>query len=88
MLTCYSLINSFNLRLLIILVGALVIKCDGKNNLREAKPYMFYIGLDHLITNADDYSCPFIETLSFGSDIDIKCNNTHLILNEINVSTE
>lgn len=30
--------------------------------------------------------CPFIETLSFGSDIHIQCNDTYLILNEINVS--
>jgi len=32
--------------------------------------------------------CPFIEILSFGSDIDIKCNSTYLIFNEINVSIE
>ncbi len=32
--------------------------------------------------------CPFIETLSFGSDFNIKCNNSYLIINEINVSIQ
>jgi hypothetical protein len=32
--------------------------------------------------------CPFIETLSFGSDIHIKCNKSYLIFNEINVNNQ
>ncbi|UJR09885.1 hypothetical protein I4U23_014107 [Adineta vaga] len=32
----------------------------------------------------EDSQCSFIETLSFGSDIDVKCNNSYLIFNEIN----
>ncbi len=34
----------------------------------------------------DGDSCPFVEILSFGSDIDIKCNSSYLIFSEINVS--
>lgn len=30
--------------------------------------------------------CPFVETLSFGSDINIKCNNSYFIFNETRVS--
>ncbi len=36
MLTCYSSVDRFNQRLLLfILVGVLVIKCDGKNDFKE-----------------------------------------------------
>ncbi len=41
-------------------------------------------GLGYLFISPDDISCPLIETVSFESDIDIKCNNTYLIFNEIN----
>ena len=34
----------------------------------------------------EEHYCPFVETLSFGSDIHVKCNETFLIFNEINVS--
>ena len=34
----------------------------------------------------DMTQCPFIETLSFGSDIHIRCNHTHLTFAELNVS--
>jgi len=30
--------------------------------------------------------CPLIETLSFGSDINYRCNESHLVFNEFNVS--
>ncbi|CAF3572747.1 unnamed protein product [Adineta steineri] len=46
-----------------------MIDCEGKNSLSS---------------NIDNNYCPFIETLSFGSDINIKCNSTYLIFNEIN----
>ncbi|CAF0785217.1 unnamed protein product [Adineta ricciae] len=41
-------------------------------------------GENILLSNADKTYCPFIETLSFGSDIDIQCNSTFLVFNEIN----
>ncbi|UJR36211.1 hypothetical protein I4U23_028943 [Adineta vaga] len=37
--------------------------------------------------NIDKNYCRFIETLSFGSDISIKCNSTYLTFNEINSET-
>ncbi|CAF1266510.1 unnamed protein product [Adineta steineri] len=69
MLTCASLVKSYALRLLLIFVSALIIKCDDLKNHFNIK---------------EKHYCPFIETLSFGSDIDIKCNNTYLIFNELN----
>jgi hypothetical protein len=42
--------------------------CEGKND---------------VLSSIDKNYCPFIETLSFGSDIHIKCNNSYLIFNEI-----
>jgi hypothetical protein len=45
-----------------------------------------FIEINNLFEVKEENICPFIETLSFWSDIDIKCNSTYLIFNEINVS--
>ncbi|CAF5174009.1 unnamed protein product, partial [Rotaria magnacalcarata] len=45
-----------------------MIECAGKN---------------YLVSRFDYDYCPFIETLSFGSDIDVKCNSSYLTFNEV-----
>lgn len=50
---------------------------------KECFYYSLFICI--LITFLEINQCPFIELLSFGSNIDIKCNETYLIFNETNV---
>ncbi len=50
--------------------------------------FIFFLDINNLFNIKEKNDCPFIETLSFGSDFDIKCNNTYLIFNETNVSLE
>ncbi len=50
--------------------------------------FLFFIDINNWFNIKEKNDCPFIETLSFGSDFDIKCNNTYLIFNETNVSIE
>ncbi len=79
MLNSSSLVKYFALKLLFIFGSVLINKCDGKNKFQNKINQNF---------SFKEISCPFIETLSYGSDIDIKCNSTYLTFNEINVSIE
>ncbi|CAF3795996.1 unnamed protein product [Rotaria magnacalcarata] len=58
-------------KLLFIFINSFMIECAGKN---------------YLVSRFDYDYCPFIETLSFGSDIDVKCNSSYLTFNEVTVS--
>jgi hypothetical protein len=57
--------------------------CEGNN-----KIFIFITGKNDVLSSIDKNYCPFIETLSFGSDIHIKCNNSYLIFNEITVNIQ
>lgn len=69
-----------------------MVVCQGKNKnyfdeKKSIKILIFIIGKNSFLSIVDTNYCPFIETLSFGSDFRIQCNNSYLIFNQINVSS-
>lgn len=70
-----------------------MIECEGNQYFSYKTHFchiliFFFLERKTFLSNIDRSYCPFIETLSFGSDINIKCNNSYLIFDEINVSNK
>jgi hypothetical protein len=47
-----------------------------------------HLGQDNAQSTMDLAYCPLIETLSFGSDINIRCNTTYFRFHQFSVSRE
>ena len=55
-------------------------KCNGWTRSARTSEKCF------LLVNLGRIICPFVETLSFGSDFRIRCNESYVLIDEINVS--
>ena len=92
MLTFSTLVKYLSIRLFFLSISGLSLEPIGKQktSLRgdndEGNICFFAIDADSPYFQTEEHYCPLVETLSFGSDITVKCNDSHLIFSEINVS--
>lgn len=90
MFRCSDQVKYFVVRFFFLSISGLVIQSTGNRNLSpNTVVHVFCFSLIEtysLFSIREENYCPFVETASFGSDINIKCNDTYLEFNEINVT--
>lgn len=92
MLTFSTVVKYLSIRLFFLSISGLSLEPTGKRKASwrddhdERNICLVATGADSPYFQTEEHYCPFVETLSFGSDITVKCNDSHLIFSEINVS--